>query len=211
MGQNVLQTLSEDNGGAIQDPRTRRREVAQDLIAIAYRQGVFVAANGVVSDYHLDPALFMTKPTLLRRLGSLLAEQIDTDVDRIAGREPGSAALAIATALHTGLPYVSLRPTSPESSSSTVCGELHANERVILIEDVLSSGSHALRGARTLTESNATLVAVLGVIDRGEGATEALTAAGITYMPMFAMDELAKRHAVSRHSTSLAQGGQRDI
>lgn len=210
MGQNVLQTLSEDDGGAIQDPLTRRREVAQDLIAVAYRQGIFVAADGAVSDYHLDPSLFMTKPTLLRRLGSLLAEQIDADVDRIAGSEPGSAALAIAAALHTGLPYVTLRPSSSESGASTVCGELHANERVVLIEDVLSSGSQALQGAHTLTEHGATLVSVLGVIDRGEGANEALTEAGITYKPMFAMTDLAKKNAISRHSTSLASGGHRD-
>ncbi|WP_395405785.1 orotate phosphoribosyltransferase (plasmid) [Arthrobacter sp. UC242_113] len=208
MGQNVLKTLSEDEGEAIQDPRTRRREVAQDLIAVSYRQGIFIAADGAVSDYHLDPALFMTKPTLLRRLGSLLAEQIDAGTDRIAGSEPGSVALAIAAALHTGLPYVSLRHSVESGNGPVVCGEMHANERVVLIEDVLSSGTQALLGAKTVTDHGAELVSVLGVIDRGEGAAEALAAAGIEYKAMFAMNDLAKRNAVSRQSSSPSPRGQ---
>lgn len=186
----MLEALTSMQPSELQNAESRREEVARDLMAISYSVGTFVTTAGIRTDYHLDPALFMTKPTILRRLGSLLSEYIDHNVDRVVGTEPGSIALAAAVALQTGLPFVSLRAFPDRPSKWSICGELHAGERVVLLEDVLSSGTHALQGVEALVTQGAIVAGIVGVVDRGEGAGNAIDAAGFALFSLYNIKNL---------------------
>ena len=197
MNRPSLKDFSETSGLSIQDPQERRAEVARDLIAVSYRRRTFQTAGGIESDYHLDPDLFLTKPTLLRRLGSLLALSIPRDVDRIVGSEPGSIPLAVAVSLSTGLPYASVRLGDGEA---TLAGEIHQNEKLVLLEDVTSSGIHARRAVSALRSVGADIDSVLGVIDRGEGAAELLSQEGIELSSLYTIAELSTNALIQRSS-----------
>lgn len=195
MSRASLKAFGETSGLSIQDPEERRAEVARDLIAVSYRRRTFHTAGGLDSDYHLDPDLFLTKPTVLRRLGSLLALRIPRAVDRVVGSEPGSLPLAVAVSLSTGLPFASAR-TGDESV--TLAGEIHKGEKVVLLEDVLSSGSHARRSVQALRSAGAEVEAVLGVVDRGEGAGELLGREGVGLVSLYTIAELSENTLIRR-------------
>lgn len=205
MNRPSLKAFGESSGLSIQDPEERRAEVARDLIAVSYRRRTFHTAGGIDSDYHLDPDLFLTKPTVLRRLGSLLALRIPRAVDRVVGSEPGSLPLAVAVSLATGLPFASARIGE---ESVTLAGEVHQDEKVVLLEDVLSSGSHARRSVQALRSAGAEVEAVLGVVDRGEGAGELLSREGVELVSLYTIAELSANALIRRSTPTEADNAE---
>lgn len=173
-----------------QTSETRRNELSRDIVAAAFVRGQFTMSSGRSSRYYLDKYMFETKPTILRRLASELAKLLPPDVDRIAGSALGAVPLTVALSLETGLPFVIVRSQSTSPLSKTVEGELHPGERVSAIEDVVTSGEHALQTVRRLQESFAVVVGTYAVIDRDEGARQAFGEAGVRLTALFSIDEL---------------------
>jgi orotate phosphoribosyltransferase len=177
----------------LQQPDDRRRELAQDIGAAAYIRGSFVLRSGDTSDYYLDKYLFETRPTVLRRLADLLGRRVPEDVVRIAGLAVGAVAVAAAVSLETGLPFVIIRASAREHGGrARIEGELHPDERVTVIEDVVSTGGGALAAAETLRAAGASVSGVLAVVDRCQGARESIESAGLAFDSLFTIDELRR-------------------
>jgi orotate phosphoribosyltransferase len=173
------------------DPERRKRELARDIVAAACVHGDFVYASGVRSNVYFDKYLFVTRPTILRRLASILAESIAPRVDRLAGAGFGAAALVAALALETGLPFVVVRETELEDGAlDRIEGELHAGERVVVVDDVVSTGRQAVRAARAVTARGGVVGSIVSVIDREEGGTKNIAAAGMELRSLFTLAEL---------------------
>lgn len=168
-----------------------REKLARDLVSAAYLRGDFVLSSGQRSSFYFDKYLFETKPGILRHVSNLLAEQLPSGIDRIAGTELGAVALAVALSLETELPFVIVRKAPKGySTSRTVEGELHEGERVVLVEDVISTGAQAILAATRLTEAGAEVVRVLAVIDREQNGIPAITEAGYKCTALFSLAEL---------------------
>lgn len=174
-------------------PTRQRRleELGRDLVNAAYLRGDFVLSSGLRSSFFFDKYLFETKPGILRRLASFLAELLPTGTERIAAPELGGVAIGTAVSLETGLPFVIVKKHGGEYSvQRTVEGELYARERVAIIEDILTTGAAALRAASQVRAMNADVVKIVGVLDREEGAVQRIAAAGIEYETLFRRSEL---------------------
>ncbi|MBY0688234.1 orotate phosphoribosyltransferase [Microbacterium marinilacus] len=186
----LLTALLRRDTDVFQDLPQRRRELSRDLIAASLftdRHGEPGAADGL----WFEPALFMTRPTVLRRLVGVLGLLIPTGIDRLVGTEPGSLAIVSGLALETGLPFVALREIDGAWHAH---GELHPGERVMVIEDVTNTGARLLSAARALTGSGATVVEARSVIDNDRGARDALAAAGVVFEPLFDLQDLLAQH-----------------
>lgn len=176
-------TSSRNEGG---DRERRLAALGRHLVSAAYLEGDFVLSSGARSRYYFDKYLFETKPDILHPLASFLAELVPPDVDRLAGTELGAVALATALSLETGLPFVIARKgVKGYSTSKSVEGELHPGERVLVVEDVISTGAQAIRAARQLTELGARVAGILAVVDREQGGAEAIAEAGFTLTALF--------------------------
>ena len=188
---------AELGASAIAAPDTRRdrerrlAELARDVVGAAYLRGDFVLSSGARSNYYFDKYLFETKPGILRRLASFLAELVPPQTDRIAGTELGAVALATALSLESGLPFVIARKgTKAYSTAKLVEGEVYPGDRVVVVEDVISTGAQAIRAADRLVEVGAQVVGILAVIDREQGGPEAISAAGYTLTTLFTRSQL---------------------
>lgn len=191
MTASLLEALARGGPEVFQDTASRRAELARDVVAAAYLRGNYVLSSGQASEYYFDKYLFTTKPTVLRRLASLLAERLPADVDRIAGPELGAVPLATALSLETGVPFVVVRKTRKKyGTAAGVEGELHAGERVVLVEDVVTTASQALAAADVVTAAGAEISSVLAVVDREQGGAAAVAAAGYRFDPLFRLSEL---------------------
>ena len=69
-------------------------------------------------------------------------------------------------------------------------GEIYPGERIVVLEDVLTTGSEAIRSARALRELGANVIEILGVIDREEGAAANIAAAGFHFRALFTKSSL---------------------
>lgn len=171
---------------AHRDRSKELKELASDVASAAYLRGDFVLSSGARSNFYFDKYLFETKPTILRRTVSFLAEEVPSRVDRLAGPELGAVALAAALSLETGIPFVIVRKASKSYGTSVLVeGELHRGEQVLIIEDVISTAAEALRAARQVEQAGATVCGILAVIDREQGGAANISTAGYPFSALF--------------------------
>ncbi len=167
------------------------RELGRDLVKVSYLKGDFVLRSGKRSNRYFDKFLFETEPDLLRRLGKHLAALIPKETQRLAAPELGAILLGGVVSLETGLPLVLVRK-EPKGygTSKQIEGRLAANDRITLIEDVVTTGGDSLRSAQVLRDAGADVIHLVVVLDRGEGGEDNIKGAGIPYSPLFRVQDL---------------------
>ena len=166
-------------------------DLASRIRDAALLEGDFVLSSGERSSFYVDKYLFSTEPNLLRDVADALAAQIPEEVERLAGVELGAVPLVVATALASGLPYVIVRKSAKEYGSSAgrnIEGNLQRGETVALVEDVVTTGTQAVRAARNLDEAGAEVVTIVAVLDRREEDEGELD--GFPFQALLRMDDL---------------------
>jgi orotate phosphoribosyltransferase len=168
-----------------------REELAKRIAEVSLLHGDFTLRSGRKSSYYLDKYRFETQGDILKALGDLFAAHITADVDRIAGAELGAVPLAAATAMASGKPCVYVRNQKKDyGTAKQVEGILNAGDRVLIVEDVLTTGGQVLEAAKTLESLGAKIVKIVATIDREEGARAAITAAGYSFDALFTTTDL---------------------
>jgi orotate phosphoribosyltransferase len=167
-------------------------EFAQALKSAAYLEGDFTLRSGRKSKYYLDKYLFETRPELLRELGWRFAKYVHADIDRIAGAELGAIALAAATSLETGKPFVIVRNSKKAGygTGKLIEGRIEKGDRVLVVEDIVTSGGQAIEAMQALTEAGATVDRLVAVIDRQEGGRQKIEEAGFNFESLLTAEEL---------------------
>jgi orotate phosphoribosyltransferase len=167
-------------------------ELARALREVAYLEGDFTLRSGKKSRYYLDKYLFETQPTLLRELAQRFARYVSDRIDRIAGAELGGIALAAATALETGKPFVIVRNAKKVGygTGKLIEGRLEVGDRVLLVEDIATSGGQAIEAMQALTGAGAVVDRLVVVVDREEGGRQNVEQAGYTFESLFTCVDL---------------------
>lgn len=168
-----------------------RDALARRIAEVALLRGEFTLRSGRKSSYYLDKYLFETQPDILQALGKAFAAMLPPDTDRLAGPELGAVALAAATAMHANKPFVLVRNSKKGyGSGKLVEGILKPGDKVVIIEDILTTGGQIVEAAKTLEAAGAKVIKMLGTIDRLEGARENIEAAGYSYASLFTTADL---------------------
>ena len=169
-------------------------ELARRLAERALLHGDFVLRSGRRSSVYLDKYRFETDPALLGPLAEALAEmakRVEPTADRLAGPELGAVPLVTALALQDGRPFVIVRGQAKDyGTANRLEGVFEPGERVLLVEDIVTSGGAALEAAFALREAGLTVENALCVLDRGEGGNESLAAIRVTLHPLFVRADL---------------------
>jgi orotate phosphoribosyltransferase len=167
------------------------KDLGRELVAASYLKGDFVLRSGKRSNRYFDKFLFETDPALLRRLGRHLAQLVPAETQRLAAPELGAVLLGGAVSMETGLPLVLVRK-EPKGygTSKQIEGRFEPEERVTVIEDVVTTGGDSLRSAQVLRDAGVEVIHLVVVLDRGEGGEENIRAAGIPYSPLFRIADL---------------------
>jgi orotate phosphoribosyltransferase len=162
----------------------------------AYLEGDFVLRSGKRSKYYLDKYRFETVPELLEALGSRLAAKIaevEPDAVRIAGPELGAVALAAAASIASRLPFLIVRGEAKAyGTSNRIEGAFAAGERVVLVEDVVTSGGAAADAVRAVRQAALECRTAICVIDREEGGVDSLARLGVRLHPLFRAVDVAQ-------------------
>jgi orotate phosphoribosyltransferase len=171
-------------------------EVVDALREHAYLEGDFVLRSGKRSRYYLDKYRFETVPTLLEALGARIAtavEEVEPAAVRLAGPELGAVALAAAASLASRLPFLIVRSEAKAyGTANRIEGAYAAGERVVLVEDVVTSGGAAADAVRALRQAALECRTAICVIDREEGGVDTLARLGVQLHPLFRAAEVAK-------------------
>lgn len=154
-------------------------------------RGEFTLRSGRKSSYYLDKYLFETRPDVLAALGQRLAKHADKGVDRLAGAELGGVPLVCAASLASGKPAVLVRNKKKGYGTGKLYeGRLEKGDRVLLVEDVVTTGSQVLEAAEVLKEAGAVVTGIVAVIDREEGGRQNIEQAGWKFESLFTKTDL---------------------
>jgi orotate phosphoribosyltransferase len=162
-------------------------QLGRDLVDTAVLRGNFVLRSGATSHYYIDKYLFTTRPALLRRLAHALRELVPSQTQRLAGPVLGAVPLVTALALETDLPTLIVRTDKPKEygTSKAIEGTLSPGDRVMLIEDIVTTGGAALAAVDVLREHGAEILGAVCVVDREEGGAAAFESAGVPFAALF--------------------------
>ncbi len=169
-------------------------ELGRALKEHAYLEGDFVLRSGKRSRWYLDKYRFETVPELLAPLGERLAAAVrehEPDATRIAGPELGAVALAAATSLASGLPFLIVRKEAKGyGTGKRLEGVFEPGERVCLVEDVVTSGGAAIEAVEALRRAGLRVANAICVVDREEGGADALARLGVRLRCLYRAGDL---------------------
>jgi orotate phosphoribosyltransferase len=171
------------------------RELLRAIREHAYLEGDFVLRSGRRSRYYLDKYRFETQPDLLEAIAARIAARaLDAEPGavRLAGPELGAVVLAAASSLACRLPFLIVRGEAKEHGTrNRLEGIFEANDRVVLVEDVVTSGGAAVEAVQALREAGLEVRNAVCVVDREEGGVDALARVGVRLWPIFRASELS--------------------
>jgi orotate phosphoribosyltransferase len=153
--------------------------------------GDFTLASGKKSRYYIDVKSAITNPELLQAIATTIAQTYEFDM--VAGVAVGGVPLATAVALVAKKPYAIIRATEKSHGKKDVIIGSVNKKRVLLVEDVTTSGGSALYGILALQNAGAIADRVVTVVDREEGAGEMLKAHRVELLPLVKVSEILKR------------------
>ncbi len=182
------------------DKRARLFAIIRDR---SFGFGDITLASGRKSNFY-----FNLKPTMLDAEGAALLAELtldalsDTPIDYVGGLEMGAVPIAGAIAqlsFMRGKPIQALfvRKKPKEHGARLAVeglapGESLKGKRVVIVEDVTTTGGSAIKAVDAVRESGAEIVMVFTMVDRQEGADETFEKAGLTFRALYQAAEFLK-------------------
>lgn len=173
-----------------------RARLAEIIRTRSFGRGEITLASGRKSNFY-----FNLKPTMLDAEGaSLLAELTldalsDEKIDYVGGLEMGAVPIAGAIAQ---LSFMQGRPIQaffvrkkPKEHGAKLTveglarGESLQGKRVVIVEDVTTTGGSALKAVEVVRDAGGEVVFVFTMVDREEGAAETFKQAGLPFRSLF--------------------------
>jgi orotate phosphoribosyltransferase len=170
----------------------------------SFRLGDFTLASGRKSDFYID-----CRTTTMHAEGQVLLGQVGCEALDAAGWHPdvvggltmGADPIAYAIAGesfrrdHPMHAFSVRKRAKRHGTGRRIEGCFESGARVVVIEDVITTGGSALQACEAVREEQGSIVGVLAAVDRQEGGADAIREAGLQVVSLFGVDELRARAA----------------
>ncbi|MEW5994477.1 MAG: orotate phosphoribosyltransferase [Candidatus Zixiibacteriota bacterium] len=177
----------------------KRCELARQVYTASHIEGHFVLRSGKTSNEYIDKYLFETDPCLLKSIAEGMAKMVPGNCEVLAGLEMGGIPVATVLSQVTGLPALFVRKKAKQHGTCKLAeGQDVAGKRLVVVEDVVTSGGQIIDSTKELRKLGATVEDVICVIDRESGASENLRKEGLSFRALFTMSELERAAEPSR-------------
>ena len=160
--------MSDENSPIARIPELRW--LHKIIVERAITRGEYLLSGGARSDYYIDKFRLFSDPQVLRRIARLFAPIVaESSPDLIGGTELGGVIIATAVSQMTGIPMIVVRKKPKQYGAFAdeyVEGPFEEGQRVLLLEDVVTSGREVLAAKARLEELNLK-VTVYAIVSRG--------------------------------------------
>lgn len=170
---------------------TQNKNLARKIKQCSQLTGAFKLRSGEISDTYFDKYLFESEPKLLREICEAMADMIPAETEVLAGLEMGGIPIATVLSQVTGLPTAFIRKEAKQYGTCKYAeGAKLVGRKVVIIEDVVSSGGAIIDALDKLREDDVQPIAILCVIDRRSGSLKNAEIAGHELCALFTMADI---------------------
>ena len=147
--------------------------------------GSFTLASGKKSSYYIDLRLVPSYPhqfrTMIKYLQNNIVDSIGlSSFDSFVSVPTGGLVIASALAIETVKPLIYVRSKPKEyGTSKSVEGQIHEGMKVVMIDDVATTGGSIVNAIKSLKEASIVVEDTYVIVNRMEGADEALEKLGV--------------------------------
>ena len=170
-----------------------------DIEAVKFSpEDYFTWASGWYSPIYCDNRLTLSYPhirTFLAESMTKIIENYETKPDVIAGVATGAIAIGMLVAQMTGLPFVYVRPEAKKHGRrNQIEGQLPENAKVVVIEDLISTGGSSLAAVEALREAGAEVLYMAAIMTYGfKVASDNFAAANLDLITLCEYDVLIQK------------------
>lgn len=172
---------------------TAERDALREQLSGAIRTGEITLASGRTTDFYFDGRLVTLDPRGLSLVAKLCFERVADRCDAVGGPTSGADPMVVGVGLESlaaGAPlgtFFTRKESKGHGMGKRIEGPpLADGARVFVLDDVATSGGSILRAVEAIREdTGATVVGALVIVDRQEGATEALAAVDVPLEALF--------------------------
>ena len=165
-------------------------EFVKEFAVFLHQKGIikfgdFTLASGKKSSYYVDLRLVPSYPHEFRNMVKYLENQITEDIglekfDSIVSVPTGGLVIASALAIETVKPLIYVRSKPKDyGTSKSVEGKIKDGMKVVMIDDVATTGGSVVNAIKSLKEVNISITDAYVIVNRMEGADEALSELGV--------------------------------
>lgn len=165
-------------------------EFVKEFATFLHQKGIikfgdFTLASGKKSSYYVDLRLVPSYPhqfrTMIKYLQNNIAESVGLNsFDSLVSVPTGGLVIASALAIETVKPLIYVRNKPKDyGTSKSVEGQIHEGMKVVMIDDVATTGGSVVNAIKSLKEANITIEDAYVIVNRMEGADEALEELGV--------------------------------
>ena len=177
---------------------TQHEQLVRLLATRSARRGQFTLASGRQSTLYIDARLTTMSPEGLVLIGVLGFAHIRDhwSIDSIGGLTLGADPISFAISYASAQSSTPLRAftvrkeTKTHGTGKLIEGPFQPGDRTAIIEDVITTGSSALKAVTAVKSAGGSVVGVLALVDREEGGREAIEAAGVSVISIVTAREL---------------------
>jgi orotate phosphoribosyltransferase len=178
-------------------------EFVKEFATFLYQNGIikfgdFTLASSKKSSYYVDLRLVPSYPHQFRRmikhLQNMISEQIGFDnIDSVGSVPTGGLVIASSLAYELVKPLVYVRSQAKEyGTGKLVEGIVKPGMRILLVDDVATTGGSVINGIKELKKSGAKISDAYVIVNRLEGADKALYQEGVTLHHVLDILEITK-------------------
>ena len=178
-------------------------EFAKEFSAFLYekkiiRFGDFTLASGKKSPYYIDLRLVPSYPIYYRKmikgLQNIIAEDVGLEnFHSLVSVPTGGLVVAASLAIEIVKPIIYVRKEAKEhGTGKAVEGVTCQDMKLLMIEDVVTSGGSVINAIKSIKEEKMTVTDAYAVVNRMEGATEALQAEGVKLHSLLTIKQIAE-------------------
>lgn len=161
--------------------------------------GIFKLTSGKISPYYIDLRTVPSFPDAFQKICSLYVKLIEDEIgkenfERIAGVPTAGISFASVVAYHLKKPFLYVRKEEkPHGRQRRVEGVLMPGDRVILLDDLITTGKSLINAARAIRAEGGVVEHAVVLLDREEEGKENLEREGIRLHALMKASEAADK------------------
>jgi orotate phosphoribosyltransferase len=177
---------------------TDKKQAVLDLImreAYERRDEAFQLTSGEWSHDYIDGKRAIGTGPNLRLVAEAAIETCRShgvEFDAVGGLTMGADPLAHAISLVAGVKWFTVRKEAKKHGKQNQIegAELAAGDRVLLVDDVISTGGSILKALDAIEPLGVQVVLAVSIVDRGKSTSDRLQERGVTYAPILTYEDL---------------------